>query len=144
MNLHQGRVQLGVRKWFFTGGWWAWNRLSNALSQAAGIQYIYAQCSQKHGFSSGWSSVEPGVGINDCGWLPLSVQVGGCKDGTQTAEERLEVPVDGKVNMSLHYNGYKEEAFYSKGDEALAQAAQRSGGWPIPEDIQNQVGWGSE
>ena len=52
--------------------------------------------------------------------------------------------MDGKVNMSLHYTGYKEEAFYSKGDEALAQVVQRDGGCPIPGDTQGQAGWGSE
>lgn len=47
--------------------------------------------------------------------------------------------MDGKVNMSLHYTGYKEEAFYSKGDEALAQVVQRDGGCPIPGDIPVQA-----
>ena len=40
--------------------------------------------------------------------------------------------------------GYKEEDFYSKGGEALAQVAQRGAGCPVLEDIQGQAGWGSE
>jgi len=32
---------------------------------------------------------------------------------------------------------------YSKSDEALAQAAQRSCGCPIPRGAQDQVGWGT-
>ena len=35
---------------------------------------------------------------------------------------------------------YKEEVFYSKGSEALAQVAQRGGGCPIPGDSQGQAG----
>jgi len=34
--------------------------------------------------------------------------------------------------------------FYSESGETLAQVAQRGGGYPIPRDIQGQVGWGSE
>jgi len=34
--------------------------------------------------------------------------------------------------------------FYNKGSEALEQDAQRGGGYPMPEDTQGQVGWGSE
>jgi len=33
---------------------------------------------------------------------------------------------------------------YSKGGEALTQAAQRCGGCPIPGDTQGQAGWGCE
>jgi len=35
-----------------------------------------------------------------------------------------------------------EEILYSKGGEALAQAAQRSCGCPIPGGVLSQVGWG--
>ena len=40
--------------------------------------------------------------------------------------------------------GYKEEIFYSEGDEALGRVAQRGSGGPIPGNIQGQVEWGSE
>ena len=40
--------------------------------------------------------------------------------------------------------GYKEEAFYSEGGEALGQVAWRGGGCPIPGSIQGQAGCGSE
>jgi len=36
------------------------------------------------------------------------------------------------------YTGYKDEAFYNKGGEALAQVAQRGSGSHIPGDIQDQ------
>ena len=36
------------------------------------------------------------------------------------------------------------EVFYSEGDEALAQAAQRGGGCSAPADRQGQAGQGSE
>ena len=42
------------------------------------------------------------------------------------------------------YTGYKEEIFYDNGGEALEQIAQRSGGCPVPGDIQGQAGQGSE
>jgi len=38
---------------------------------------------------------------------------------------------------------YKEEVFYSKGDEAVAEVAQRGGKCPVPGDIQGQAGPGS-
>jgi len=34
--------------------------------------------------------------------------------------------------------------FYDEGGETLAQVAQRGGRFPIPGNIQGQVGWGSE
>ena len=34
--------------------------------------------------------------------------------------------------------------FYAKGDEALAQVAQKVGGCPVPGYIQSQAGRGSE
>ena len=37
-----------------------------------------------------------------------------------------------------------EKNSYNQSGEALAQAAQRGGGCPIPADIQGQTGWGSE
>jgi len=37
-----------------------------------------------------------------------------------------------------------EVFFYDKGDEALAQVAQKGGGCPVPGDTQGQAGWGSE
>ena len=40
--------------------------------------------------------------------------------------------------------GCKEEVFYNKGSEALAQVAQRGGGCPTFGDGQSQAGWGSE
>jgi len=40
--------------------------------------------------------------------------------------------------------GCREEIFYSKGSEALAQVAQRGVGCPIPGDTQGQAGQGSE
>ena len=40
--------------------------------------------------------------------------------------------------------GYKEEAFYGKGGEALEQIALRCGGCPDLGDIQSQAGRGSE
>jgi len=40
--------------------------------------------------------------------------------------------------------GYKEKVFYSKGGEALAQAAQRRGGCSILGGTQGQAGEGSE
>lgn len=40
--------------------------------------------------------------------------------------------------------GYNEEVSYSESGEAQAHVAQRSGGCPLPEDIQGQNGWGSE
>ena len=36
-----------------------------------------------------------------------------------------------------------EHVFYSEGGEALAQAAQRGGGSPDPEDTQGQAGQGN-
>jgi len=39
---------------------------------------------------------------------------------------------------------YKEEILYYEGSEALAQAAQRSCGCPLPRSVQGQVGWGFE
>ncbi len=36
------------------------------------------------------------------------------------------------------------KSFYSKGGEALAQAAYRGGGCPIPGNTQGQAGWGLE
>ena len=33
--------------------------------------------------------------------------------------------------------------FYLKGDEALAQVAQRGNGWPIARDIHGQARWGA-
>jgi len=42
------------------------------------------------------------------------------------------------------YTEYKEEFFYSKSGEALAQVAQRGGRCPIPGDTQDQAGQGSE
>jgi len=38
----------------------------------------------------------------------------------------------------------KEEIFYCEGGEALAQAAQRSCGCPLPRRVQGQVGQGLE
>jgi len=35
--------------------------------------------------------------------------------------------------------GYKEKVFYSEGGEALAQVAQRSGGYLIPGDFQGEA-----
>ena len=40
--------------------------------------------------------------------------------------------------------GYKEEVFYGKGGEALAQVARRGSGCPFLGDFQDQAGWGSE
>ena len=40
--------------------------------------------------------------------------------------------------------GYKEENFYFKGCEAVAQVVQRDGGCPGLGDTQGQVGRGSE
>ena len=40
------------------------------------------------------------------------------------------------------YARYKEKVFYSEGSEALEQAAQRSGGCPMPEDYQGKAGPG--
>jgi len=40
--------------------------------------------------------------------------------------------------------GLKEEDFYSKDGEALAQVAQRDGGCPMLGDTQGQAGWYSE
>jgi len=40
--------------------------------------------------------------------------------------------------------GYKEEIFYTEGGEALAWVAQRGGRCPITENMQGQVGRGSE
>ena len=34
MELHQGKVRLGVRKRFFTRGQWAWNRLPRLVVMA--------------------------------------------------------------------------------------------------------------
>ena len=39
---------------------------------------------------------------------------------------------------------YKEELFYDEGGEALAQVAQRGCRYPIPGNIQGEVGRGSE
>ena len=36
--------------------------------------------------------------------------------------------------------GCKEKVFHNKSGEALAQVAQRSGGWPIPADTRGQAG----
>jgi len=38
----------------------------------------------------------------------------------------------------------KKFVFYSQSGEALAQVAQRDGEYPVPGDIQDQAGWGSE
>ena len=35
----------------------------------------------------------------------------------------------------------KEEVFYSKAGEALAQVAHRGAGYPVLKDIQGQTGW---
>ena len=35
-----------------------------------------------------------------------------------------------------------DESFHSEGRKALAQAAQRSCGCPIPGGVQDQAGWG--
>ena len=40
--------------------------------------------------------------------------------------------------------GYKEEAFNSKGGEALVQVAQGGGGCPVPGDMKAHAGQGSE
>jgi len=40
--------------------------------------------------------------------------------------------------------GYKEDIFYNKSGDTLAQVAQSSTGGPITRNIQGQVGWGSE
>lgn len=42
------------------------------------------------------------------------------------------------------YITYKEELFYNKSHEALAQVVQRYGRCPVPGDIQGQAGWASE
>jgi len=39
---------------------------------------------------------------------------------------------------------YQEEIPHREGGEALAQAAQRSCGCPLPGRVQGQVGWTSE
>jgi len=39
---------------------------------------------------------------------------------------------------------YKKEILHHEGGEALAQAAQRSCGCPVPGSVQGQVGWGCE
>jgi len=39
---------------------------------------------------------------------------------------------------------YEEEILPHEGGEALAQAAQRSCGYPLPGRAQGQVGWSSE
>ena len=39
---------------------------------------------------------------------------------------------------------YKDEILYYESSEALAQAAQRSCGFPLPGSVQSQVGWGFE
>ena len=39
---------------------------------------------------------------------------------------------------------YKEEVFYKESGETLEHVAQKGGRWPIPGNIQGQVGWGSE
>ena len=36
-----------------------------AQSQATRVQEAFGQCSQTSGWNLGWSSVEPGVGLND-------------------------------------------------------------------------------
>jgi len=38
----------------------------------------------------------------------------------------------------------RKVSFHNKGDETLAQVAQRGGRYPIPGNIQGQVGRGSE
>ena len=40
--------------------------------------------------------------------------------------------------------GYKEEILYNEGGETLERIAQRGSGGPIPGNIQDQVGRGSE
>jgi len=40
--------------------------------------------------------------------------------------------------------GYKEEIFYNEGGETLEQVAYRGSGGPIPGNMQDQVGQGSE
>lgn len=37
---------------------------------------------------------------------------------------------------------HQEEDVYNKGNEALAQAAQNTGGCIIPGSAQSQIGWG--
>ena len=39
MELCQGRGRLGVRRRFFTRGWWAWNRLPRAVGTAPGLEF---------------------------------------------------------------------------------------------------------
>jgi len=39
---------------------------------------------------------------------------------------------------------YKEEIYYCEGGETLERVARRGGRYPIPGNIQAQVGWGSE
>jgi len=36
---------------------------------------------------------------------------------------------------------YKEEVFYKESGETLEHVAQKGGRWPIPGNIQGQVGW---
>lgn len=39
---------------------------------------------------------------------------------------------------------YKEEVFHNEGGKTLEHVVQIGGGYPIPGNIQDQAGWGSE
>ena len=49
-----------------------------------------------------------------------------------------------KIKRGEIHIGHKEEVFYDKCSEALANVGQRGSGWPILGNIQGQAGLGSE
>ena len=49
-----------------------------------------------------------------------------------------------QTQMTLWYKSIKKKSFYGECGEALAEAAQRGGGCPVPGDIEGQSGPGSE
>jgi len=52
-EMYQEKVRLGVRKMFFTRGWWAWNRLPRAVGTALSVRVkgVFGHCSQTQGLN---------------------------------------------------------------------------------------------
>lgn len=71
----------------------------------------------------------------------------------ETTEQSTSTGVEGIEEVKIHSQKPIQsisiglvirEIFYNEVGEAVAQVTQRSCGWPIPRNVQGQIGYGSE